>query len=303
MSVRTIAVVVNFRTPESTVRAVRSLRASQVGPTEVVIVDNASGDDSLRHFEALAGVTVVTSPRNDGFSSGCNLGIKWALAHGAARVFLLNSDAEVAPDAIHRLGAALDIHTHLGIVGPAIVRRGGTGLIESLGISYNSATGRMWNLGSGSAVRPAVEIAAVAGVTGCAMLIRREVFEAVGVFSEEFFFGLEDLDLCLRARRAHWESACVPAALVLHEGGASIGAESPRRLYFGARNHLLLARRASPSSSGLATAGRTAFIVALSMAHAVRAPGGTLRSRLHAVARGTRDYFEGRFGPDRRGGR
>ena len=241
----------------------------------------------------------MVSPRNVGFAAGCNLGIRAALAQGATRLFFLNSDAELAPDTLHPLESALDAHGEFGIVGPAIVRPAVQDRIESLWSSYNDTTSRMWNVGHGGTVRPTTAVSDVAGITGCAMLIRRDVFDAIGMFTEEYFFGLEDLDFCLRARRAGWGSACVPAATVFHEGGASIGADSPRRLYFGARNHLLLARRTSPAGSSFAFAGRMAFIVALSVAHAVRAPGGTLASRLGAVVRGTRDYFAGRFGPDR----
>jgi hypothetical protein len=88
------------------------------------------------------------------------------------------------------------------------------------------------------------------------------------------------------------------SAVAFHEGGRSMGAGSPRRLYFAARNHLLLARRAGPAAGRLATAWRTASIVALNIAHALRSRGAPLGTRLSAVARGCRDYASGRLGSD-----
>jgi hypothetical protein len=80
-----------------------------------------------------------------------------------------------------------------------------------------------------------------------------------------------------------------------HEGSRSIGADSPRRLYFAARNHLRLAARAAPSGRAESIA-RGLAIVGFNAAHAIRARGGSLAARLGAVARGTRDHLAGRYG-------
>ena len=138
----------------------------------------------------------------------------------------------------------------------------------------------------------------VDGVSGCLMLVSREVFDTVGLFDEDYFFSFEDLDFCLRARRAGFTTVLAGLAAAHHEGGRSIGATSPRRLYFAARGHLLLSRRASPPAGLLASAFRTCSVVLLNVAHAVRSTGAPLPVRVAAVARGVRDYFAGRFGPD-----
>jgi GT2 family glycosyltransferase len=128
------------------------------------------------------------------------------------------------------------------------------------------------------------------------MLVEREVFEAVGLLVEDYFFGFEDLDFCLKARRAGFATVLAGSATVYHEGSRSIGAETPRRLYFAARNHLLLARRLEPSAGRLAFLGLASWIVLLNLAHAARSKGGSLPARLAAVAEGVRDYAAGRFG-------
>jgi GT2 family glycosyltransferase len=137
----------------------------------------------------------------------------------------------------------------------------------------------------------------VDGVSGCLMLINRVVFEQVGLFDEQYFFSFEDLDFCLRARRAGFSTILAGDAVVYHEGGQSLGARSPRRFYYAARNHLRLAHQVDPSAARLAAVGRTCSIVALNLAHAIRSPGGSMLVRIAAVVRGTCDYFLGRFGP------
>jgi GT2 family glycosyltransferase len=129
------------------------------------------------------------------------------------------------------------------------------------------------------------------------MLIRKEALDAAGHFTEDYFFSFEDLDFCLRARAHGYRTACVGTATVEHRGAHSIGAGSPRRLYFAARNHLLLAQRAAPL--GVAgTVARAGAIVSLNLAHALfRSPAPRLAG-VTAVARGVRDHLLGRYGPD-----
>ena len=122
------------------------------------------------------------------------------------------------------------------------------------------------------------------------------MFEAVGLLHEDYFFSFEDLDFCMKARRFGFATVLAGSATVYHEGSRSIGDDTPRRLYFAARNHLLLARRVEPSAGRLAFLGRASWIVLLNVAHAVRSKGGSLPARLGAVAQGARDYAAGRFG-------
>jgi len=138
----------------------------------------------------------------------------------------------------------------------------------------------------------------VDAVSACLILVKREVFDAIGLFDEDYFFGFEDLDFCLRARRAGFETILARDAVAYHEGGRSIGATSPDRLYFAARNHLLLASRTRPESSGPRRLCRLATIVMLNLAHAAISKGGSLPGRIAAVTRGTRDYLAGRYGAD-----
>jgi GT2 family glycosyltransferase len=202
---------------------------------------------------------------------------------GAGRILLVNSDVVVPPDCVGRLEAAID--RGAGLVGPLIMSRSVPDLIGSAGIDYNVATGRMRHR------MQRHEAAEVDAVSGCLMLIRKEVFERIGLIDDRFFFSFEEIDFCLRARAAGFATRLAADAVAYHEGGKSIGAHSARRLYFAARNHLALASRHANGDGRLKRGGRSLFIAALNLAHAVRAPGGSLGARLGATLRGIRDYL------------
>jgi GT2 family glycosyltransferase len=294
----TAIVAVNYRTPKQTILAVR--RCDRLLLSELVIViDNASPDDSVHRLRReLPQATVIAAPRNDGFGAGCNLGIREALHRGAARIFLLNPDTVVQPGALEALERVFDAHPAVGIVGP-LVQIADTAVVESAGVRYAPLTGRVRHLRHGRDVRehPPRRFAEVDAVSGCAMLVRREVFETAGLFEEDYFYGFEDLEFCLRARRHGFRTAVASDAVVHHAGQASIGRASPRRLYFAVRNHLRVASQVGPQAWPLVTV-RAAAIVGWTTAFAVGRAGVPIGPGLRAIARGVCDYWRGRYGPD-----
>ncbi len=243
------AVVLNYNTPDDTLLAVLSLRASRRPLDQLIVVDNGPGEDCERALSPWKdSLGYIRSPGNVGFSGGCNIGIRAALDAGADMVLLVNSDAVLAPDAVERLEHALQAEPRAGMAAPLVVSRAEPGIVGSAGIAYSAATGRMRHEGFGSRTEDLCEGPAreTDVVSGCVMLIRRSVFDAVGLFDERYFYSFEDIEFCLRARRAGHRILLVPQALAYHEGHQSIGAASASRLYYAARNHLLLAQSALP---------------------------------------------------------
>jgi GT2 family glycosyltransferase/glycosyltransferase involved in cell wall biosynthesis len=291
------AVVLIYRTPEQAWLAVRSLQTSRTPPSEILIVDNASGDGSAERLRgSLEGVRILESPHNVGFSGGCNIGIRAALGGGAGLVLLVNSDAVLAPDAIDHLSAALARNPGLGIAAPVLLSREEPDHVSSAGISFSTRTGRMRHRGAGrrvAALDPG-SVHHVDAVSGCVMLIRREVFEQVGFLDEAYFFSFEDIDFCLRARSAGWRAGCVQDALAYHEGGRTIGRRSARRIYFGTRNHLRLAARAG-APAGLPL--RMGLVVGLNAAYVLMSPEAPLLRGASALVRGAWHHVTGRYGP------
>jgi hypothetical protein len=283
------AVVLNYRTPASTLACVRSLGLSTRPPDHVIVVDNGGEcrDELAGHIGT---AELIATPRNLGFGGGNNAGIRRALEKGAALVLVVNPDTTVSPDCIGLLERALLNRPGAGIAGPTVVRASAPEEIESAGIAFARWTGRMRLIDS---AQPGIR--EVDGVQGCAMLLRAEVFAQAGFFAEDYFLYFEDLELCLRARRAGLVSIVVPEAVALHEGAKATGTQPARRLYFACRNHLRLAEQAYPLPR-LGAAARAFSVVGLNLAHLLlKAPAPRVEG-LRALARGTLDYLRGRYG-------
>jgi N-acetylglucosaminyl-diphospho-decaprenol L-rhamnosyltransferase len=294
---RIAAVVLNFRTPDATRRAIQSLLDSRRPPQQLILVDNGPVLEGLSGYADFGeAVRYVATERNLGFSGGMNVGIRLALAEGADAVLLVNSDATAADGMMAALEACLVGVPHGGIAGPVLRARATPDRVTSRGLSYDRRSGRMRDRVLERRTRADAPWQVVDALSGCVLLIRRAVFDAIGLLDEEYFYAFEDLDFCLTARAAGFSSLIVDGATAWHDGSHSIGPESPRRLYFATRNHLRLASRVAPSDGRIASAARAIAIVGLNTAHAMRSRGGSLLQRLRAVAAGTRDHLAGRYG-------
>jgi hypothetical protein len=201
-------VVVNWNGFVDTKRCLESLRRLDYSELSVVLVDNGSTEP----IEETPAVELIRSDHNRGFSGGANIGIRRALEGDAAYVWLLNNDTEVEPGTLSALVATAEADPRAGIVGGVLPDAWGGGRVDAwIGVS---------KLATGPGDR-------LDYVTGACMLVRRAVFEEVGLFDEAFFFYYEDADLCLRARAAGWSLAVAPEARVAHRVGASINRGDP----------------------------------------------------------------------------
>lgn len=300
---RVAAVVLNYRTPDETLLAVRSLLASTRPFDSLIVVDNGA-DDGLR--TALGGlldrITLISTGSNLGFSGGVNVGIREAQRRGATHVFLVNSDVVLAPDALEALIGALHDHPNAGIAAPIVLARSRPGIIDSAGMAFSPGTGRMRHPEAGARIDDAsvTPWKEVAGVSGCAMLVACRVLDEIGLLPEQYFFAFEDLAYCLAARDAGFIVGVCADAVAYHEGSRTLGATSVRRLYFATRNQLLLSAE-RPASGPLHRAGRAGAVLAFNVLYAFRTSGGSLAGRLAAVFRGARDHWRGQYGSDERG--
>ncbi|HEX5214827.1 MAG TPA: glycosyltransferase [Vicinamibacterales bacterium] len=290
------AIVLNYGAPDETLLAIRALAASRRRLDRIIVVDN---DPSRRCdalvIDAVPGLTYLRAEHNLGFSGGVNLGIRAARSAGATHVLLVNSDAIVPPDAVDRLDRALAASPAAGIAAPLLLQRTAPDVVASNGIDYDAASGRMRQVDCGrtesALAGPAARV--VDAASGAVMLISMATIDRVGLFDESYFFSFEEIEFCLRARRAGITTIVTRDAVAFHAGGRSMGPESPRRLYFAARNHLKLA---TADRAGLRAVPRVALVIGYNFAHAVGAPGGTLIQRVSAVIAGVRDYWRGKSG-------
>ena len=238
-----LVVIVNYRTAGLAIESLRSLCLEMtLNPgVSVVVVDNASGDGSADRIAAAieaerwgAWATLVRAPVNGGFSYGNNLAVRAALASRQRPdfVWLLNPDTRVREGALSHLVAFLRAHPQVGIAGssfefedgtlwphafrfPSIWSEVATGL--RLGFVGALLKGRMMLLSMSDRAER------VDWLPGASMMVRREVFESVGLMDEGYFLYFEETDYCLQAARAGWQCWYVPQSRVMHIVGQSTG--------------------------------------------------------------------------------
>ncbi len=199
--------------------------------TEIVVVDNASQDDSVAQIRAAyPQVTLIESPTNVGFAAGNNL----ALRSGSHRyLLLLNPDTKVVDDAVLTMVRYLQAHPEVGVVGPQL--RYGDGTYQSSRRRFPTLWTAIWEstlLGQWFpqnpwlrryhlAETPDDQTQRVDWVNGACMLVRGEIVDQVGLLDEAYFMYSEELDWCRRIQQAGWEVAYVPEAVVIHHEARS----------------------------------------------------------------------------------
>jgi GT2 family glycosyltransferase len=233
-SVRVFAVVVNWNGGEANVACLRSILASGVDPVDVVFVDNGSTDGSRQLVaREIPAITRVENAQNRGFGEAANQGAKLALQGQADAVFFVNNDVVLPPETLRRLSDALSMGPKLGIVGPRVLMMGEPDVVWCAGGMLTWRQNLSTLVGHGEKDGPRFrEKRAVDYVPGCALLARRAVLEQVGLFDARYFAYMEDVDLCLRARRAGFGVELVGEVAALHaSSSATGGGYNPRRKY------------------------------------------------------------------------
>lgn len=251
-----LCVILNWRTADMTRRAAQAaLKAMEGVEGAITIVDNDSQDGSFAVLEAsFAGqprVRVIQSGRNGGYGAGNNVGIRAGLPDGSAPdfVYILNSDAFPAPDAIRVLSDHLDANPRTGFAGSHI--HGEAGEAHTTAFRFPSAlgefegaarTGPVTRLLNRWVVAPPLPATTqpVAWLAGASVMMRRTVLDQIGLFDETFFLYYEETDLCRRAARAGWSTVYVVESRVMHIGSVSTGMKDWQRVpdyWFRSRRH------------------------------------------------------------------
>ncbi len=240
----------------------------------VVVVDNASTDGSDRGLEHPGiRVEVVRNTRNRGFAAACNQGARLARADG---VLFLNPDTRQIEDALTACHAflAAPANARVGIVGVQLLDEAGRlqrscarfptpGRVIAQTVGLDRLLPRLfpphflveWDHGE---TRP------VEQVIGAFLLVRRRLFEELGGFDERFFVYYEDVDLCLRARAAGWETVYFTGARAVHSGGGCSASAKAHRLFYNLRSRILFAAKHFPPLGMAGTVAATLLLEPLS---------------------------------------
>lgn len=245
-----LIVIVNYRSAGLTIDCLRSL-APEVAASpssKVVVVENASGDDSAARLSSAieaegwgSWVSLAISPTNGGFASGNNVAIAPALRSTSPPdlIWLLNPDTVVRPGALLALVEFLERKPEVGLAGSRLedpdtsAQRSAFNFPTVLGeLERGLRLGPVSKLLARHVVSPPIpEVESpVDWVAGASLMVRREVFEAVGLLDDGYFMYFEEVDFCLKASRAGWPCWYVPASRVVHLVGQSSGVTNVKQV-------------------------------------------------------------------------
>lgn len=241
-------VVLNYNNPTDTIECISSLLKNSYENFEVILIDNGSTDNSVELLNSIhyKNVIFIQNEKNLGFAGGCNMGIRHALQNNADYILLLNNDTVVKEDFLDNLIEQALKYSDAGAIGPKIYFYDEPDKIWFAGgyidwkydgahIGYGKLDDNIYN------TERSVEF-----ISGCALLIKSEVVEKVGLLDPSFFAYQEDVDFCVRIKNAGYKCLYIPYPHLWHKGGTTTkkqGRMSPFHRYLGTRNKLVLYRK------------------------------------------------------------
>lgn len=234
-------VVVNFNGKRFLDDCLSSLSVQTYRDYEVIVVDNASRDGSVEHIRSrFPWARIVEKKVNLGSTGGNNSGIREAEGE---YIVTLNNDTRVEKDFLERLAGPMS-DPSIGMCGSKMVYPNGK--INSTGLCL-SRSGASWDRGASEEDRGQYDRQEeIFGACAGAALYRKKMLDEIGLFDEDFFIFMEDIDLTLRARCAGWRSIYVPGAVAHHLHGATAGVGSDLTVYYGNRNIMWLPAKNYP---------------------------------------------------------
>jgi len=244
---RVAVILVHLEQEVLTADCIESLRHVSYPNVDIVLVDNGSTNGSgLRLQMKFPDIHFIRNETNSGFAGGNNVGIRLALERGADYIMLLNNDTVVDSGFIEPLVRYADTNSSVGVQGCKIYFFDPNDKLWFAGGCLKPHSGRGYHRGllepdSGQYDN----IEETDFVTGCMMFIASDVIREVGFLDEQWFLYLEDVDWCMRARRAGYLIVYNPRSVIWHKASSSTRHDSPVYLYFTMRNKILFVRRYS----------------------------------------------------------
>lgn len=241
-------ILLNYKGAKDTIECLESLNKINYKNYKIVVVDNDSKDNSeekIKEFveEKNINAAVVQSGANYGFSGGNNIGIQIALNSKADYICLINNDTIVEPDFLNHLIKFMITDDSVGLVGGKILYYSEPDIIWSAGGYIKKSRGYHYGLKEKDSNKYN-EIKSVTFLTGCLQLIRSDVFRKVGLYSEDYFLYMEDVDFCYRVKKGGYNLMYIPESRIYHKISAATGGEnSPNLIYYENRNRMLFNKK------------------------------------------------------------
>ncbi|MDX5320135.1 MAG: glycosyltransferase family 2 protein [Bacteroidota bacterium] len=244
MSPKVIVAILNYNTRNFLEKFLPSLWHTDYPNYEVIVIDNASTDDSVEYLhKTYPEMRVITLSKNYGFSGGYNEGLKGI--EGDYYV-LLNSDVEVTPNWMNPVIQHMELDIAVAASMPKLLSYREAHFFEYAGAAggfidrfgYPFCRGRIFEKverdeGQYNSIRE------VFWASGAAMFVRKKAWDEVKGLDADFFAHMEEIDLCWRLKNRGYKITCVPDARVYHLGGGTLTRENPRKTRLNFRNALI----------------------------------------------------------------
>jgi len=234
-------IILNYNGGEEIIECLQGCQKIHYPRFRILVVDNASSDHSVAQIKKqFKEVTVIQNQENLGFAAGNNVGIKYALSQKADYVLLLNNDTVVSKDFLTKMIPLAEKEASIGIVVPKILYYQSNTLWEGWGKKIDYIRGRV----TVSAEETINQPQETNHATGCAMLIKRAVFEKIGFLPEDYFMYFEDIDFSLKARKAGFKIFYQPEAVIWHRFNRGT---SPINQYYWQRSRVVFVLKCAPN--------------------------------------------------------
>ncbi len=252
-------ILINWNSKQDTLECIESLLKAGITLEQITLIDNGSVDDSLPTFRERFGqnLPIIENSTNLGFVRACNQGIRKALDQGVQWIMLLNNDTILDAGFFEALQGYMQADSPYAILAPLILYYKYPNLVWNMGDQLIPGT-LLTTKSNQRKILPAdlPEVIPVDFVTGCAMVVRREVFLKIGLLDPFFEIYYEEIDFCMRARKVGYRMACVPKAKMWHKVSLTMNKIAARASYLRTRNQIIFFRR---YSRGVQQAGMFLF--------------------------------------------
>jgi GT2 family glycosyltransferase len=234
-----VIVVVNYNLKKDTIECLESLIKAGASLEKILLVDNASTDGSVEALISRFGaeLVIIRADDNRGYPHALNLGIPQAMTMGANWILLMNNDTIVAPDFLAELENSILANSSYSLIGPLILYFSHPEIIWYLG--YRILPGTLIGIRSYRGRRVTNRLPQLVPIDlmhGCAMMVKRDVFEKIGLFDDTQLIYGDDADFSWRARMAGFKCAAATRAKIWHKVSLTMGRQKPLTRYLRIRN-------------------------------------------------------------------
>lgn len=238
-------VILNWNGYDDTSECIYSLLNINYSNCKIVVVDNGSSKDDCSLLKKnFPEIIVLRSETNLGFTGGNNLGIEYAMKMNPDYILLLNNDTVVEPNFIEPLLEVFQKNSEAGIAAPQINYFTEPKKIWTEGGKISKIRGSGFAYSERNDYGKIMDDKEVSFVSGCCMLIKKEVFEKVGVFDDNFFLYVEDADLCYRTTQVGYKIIVSHNSKIYHKVSSSTKENlSLLPTYYVTRNRLYFSKK------------------------------------------------------------